>query len=146
MPQPVRLGLRSAGGQAQCLGMMYLTELPSVPYDHPAPFPDQLRLAVAAYLARFKGSSREHTASDLRPAANLAGRTLSDLILGRDTELAHLPWVHPISRRWPPEPFRYIGVRGVNKMMAIADQREWRTARTSVVGRLAHLITGRRLG
>jgi integrase/recombinase XerD len=26
----------------------------------------QLRLAVAAYLARFKGSSREHTASDLR--------------------------------------------------------------------------------
>ena len=31
-----------------------------------APFTDQLRLAVAAYLARFKGSSREHTESDLR--------------------------------------------------------------------------------
>ena len=29
-------------------------------------FTDQLRLAVAAYLARFKGSSREHTESDLR--------------------------------------------------------------------------------
>ncbi len=30
------------------------------------PFTDQLRLAAAAYLARFKGSSREHTESDLR--------------------------------------------------------------------------------
>ena len=30
------------------------------------PFTDQLRLAVAAYLARFKGSSCEHTESDLR--------------------------------------------------------------------------------
>jgi integrase/recombinase XerD len=30
------------------------------------PHADQLRLAVAAYLARFKGSSGEHTESDLR--------------------------------------------------------------------------------
>jgi integrase/recombinase XerD len=30
------------------------------------PFPDQLRLAVAASLARFKRTSREHTESDLR--------------------------------------------------------------------------------
>src|SRR5579864_1563998 len=30
------------------------------------PFNDRLRLAVAAYLARFKGSSRYHTESDLR--------------------------------------------------------------------------------
>jgi hypothetical protein len=43
--------------------------------NFPAPAPatfdrsacaDPLRLAVAAYLARFKGSSREHTESDLR--------------------------------------------------------------------------------
>jgi hypothetical protein len=52
--------------QAQCLGMTNFTELPSVPSDHLVPFTDQLRLAVAAYLARFKGSSRYHTASDLR--------------------------------------------------------------------------------
>ena len=57
-----------AGGrqQAQCLGMTNFSELPSAPSDHPAPFTDQLRLAVAAYLARFKGSSRYHTESDLR--------------------------------------------------------------------------------
>jgi integrase/recombinase XerD len=46
--------------------MMNFTELPSVPSNDLVPFTDQLRLAVAAYLARFKGSSREHTESDLR--------------------------------------------------------------------------------
>jgi hypothetical protein len=46
--------------------MMTFTELPSGPSDHLVPFTDQLRLAVAAYLARFKGSSRYHTESDLR--------------------------------------------------------------------------------
>ena len=42
------------------------TDLASVPSHPLAPFTDRLRLAVAAYLARFKGSSREHTESDLR--------------------------------------------------------------------------------
>jgi hypothetical protein len=46
--------------------MMNPTELASVPSDRLAPPTDQLRLAVAAYLTRFKGSSREHTESDLR--------------------------------------------------------------------------------
>jgi site-specific recombinase XerD len=46
--------------------MMNFTELAPVPSDHLVSFTDQLRPAVAAYLARFKGSSREHTESDLR--------------------------------------------------------------------------------
>ena len=46
--------------------MMTFAELASVPSDRLVPFTDQLRLAVAAYLARFKGSSCEHTESDLR--------------------------------------------------------------------------------
>jgi hypothetical protein len=41
--------------------MMTFTDLASVPSYPPGPFTDRLRLAVAAYLARFKGSSREHT-------------------------------------------------------------------------------------
>ena len=45
--------------------MMTFSDLAAVPPDPPAPFTDQLRLAAAAYLARFKGSSREHTESDL---------------------------------------------------------------------------------
>ena len=47
-------------------GMMTFTGLASVASDPAAPFTDQLRLAVAAHLARFKGTSREHTESDLR--------------------------------------------------------------------------------
>jgi len=46
--------------------MMSFTDLVSVPADLLVPFTDQLRLAVAAYLARFTGSSRQHTESDLR--------------------------------------------------------------------------------
>ena len=46
--------------------MMTFSDLASVPSGPPAPFTDQLRLAVAAYPARFKGSSRVHTESDLR--------------------------------------------------------------------------------
>jgi hypothetical protein len=46
--------------------MMTFSDLASVRCDPLAPFTDQLCLAVAAYLARFKGSSREHTESDLR--------------------------------------------------------------------------------
>jgi len=45
--------------------MMSFTDLTPVPADHPAPFADQLRLAAAAYLARFTGPSRQHTESDL---------------------------------------------------------------------------------
>lgn len=51
---------------ARRLGMRNFTELPSVPCDHPVPVTDPLRLAVAAYLARFNGACREHTGSGLR--------------------------------------------------------------------------------
>jgi integrase/recombinase XerD len=46
--------------------MLNLTDLASVPSDPLALFTDRLRLPVAAYLARFKGVSRERTESDLR--------------------------------------------------------------------------------
>ena len=46
--------------------MTTFTQLIRTPSDPPEPFTDQLRLAVAACLARFTGSSREHTESDLR--------------------------------------------------------------------------------
>jgi hypothetical protein len=58
MPRPARFGLRGVRRQAQCLGMTNFIDLPPVPSDHLVPFTDQLRLAVAAYLARFQGVSR----------------------------------------------------------------------------------------
>ena len=46
--------------------MTNFNELPTVPPGRLLPRTDPLRLAVAAYLARFAGSSRAHTESDLR--------------------------------------------------------------------------------
>jgi glycine/D-amino acid oxidase-like deaminating enzyme len=43
-------------------------------------------------------------------ASNLAGRTLADLILGVDSDLTRLPWVGHRSRRWEPEPLRWLGI------------------------------------
>ena len=43
--------------------------------------------------------------------ANLAGRTLAELIRGEQTERTELPLVGHRSRNWEPEPFRWLGVR-----------------------------------
>jgi glycine/D-amino acid oxidase-like deaminating enzyme len=76
-------------------------------------------------------------------AANLAGRTLRDLLLDRDSELARLPWVRPIERRWPPEPLRYLGARGIYALYRAADERETRSGRPSALARVADLVSGR---
>jgi glycine/D-amino acid oxidase-like deaminating enzyme len=54
-------------------------------------------------------------------AANLAGRTLADLVLGEETEPTTLPWVTVRSRKWEPEPLRWIGVRGARSVLGVAD-------------------------
>jgi glycine/D-amino acid oxidase-like deaminating enzyme len=46
-------------------------------------------------------------------AANLAGRTLADLIVGNRSERTALPWVGHRSRRWEPEPARWLGINAV---------------------------------
>jgi hypothetical protein len=63
---PGTLGLRRARRQ---VAVSAHDEPPSFgirPIRSSVPFTEPLRLAVAAYLARFTGSSREHTESDLR--------------------------------------------------------------------------------
>jgi glycine/D-amino acid oxidase-like deaminating enzyme len=62
---------------------------------------------------------------------NLAGRTLSDLILGRDTELVGLPWVGHRSKRWEPEPLRYLGINAGLRLAAGADRAEDRAGRAT---------------
>jgi glycine/D-amino acid oxidase-like deaminating enzyme len=64
-------------------------------------------------------------------AANLAGRTLADLILERDTDLVRLPWVNHRSPRWEPEPLRWLGVNAALLAMSSADEAEARTGRPS---------------
>jgi glycine/D-amino acid oxidase-like deaminating enzyme len=67
---------------------------------------------------------------------NLAGRTLRDLVLERDTELVRLPWVGHHSPRWEPEPLRWLGVNAGLRTMAVADLEERLTNRPSRVARL----------
>ena len=67
---------------------------------------------------------------------NLAGRTLADLVLERDTELTRLPWVGHRSRSWEPEPLRWLGVNAGLRGMTWADAEEARTGRESRIARL----------
>lgn len=60
-------------------------------------------------------------------ASNLGGRTLADLILGRDSELLRQPWVlsdSPISRlrRWEPEPCRWLGYNAIIRSFVHEDE------------------------
>ncbi len=77
-------------------------------------------------------------------AANLAGRTLADLVLRRGTDLTALPWVEHRSRTWEPEPLRWLGVSGLYTAYKLADRHEARgRPHTSPIAALADRITGR---
>jgi glycine/D-amino acid oxidase-like deaminating enzyme len=58
-------------------------------------------------------------------AANLAGRTMAELIVGENTERTNLPWVGHTTRRWEPEPLRWLGVRSSRRILLTADDREF---------------------
>ncbi len=77
-------------------------------------------------------------------AANLAGRTLADLVRGADTPLVTLPWVGHNWRHWEPEPLRWTGVRGLYTLYRAADRLESRrgSAHTSPLARAGDLISG----
>ncbi len=64
-------------------------------------------------------------------ASNLAARILADLIGQRDTEITRLAWVDDHSRRWEPEPVRWLGARAVEYFARKADAEEFRTGRAS---------------
>jgi hypothetical protein len=69
-------------------------------------------------------------------AANISGRTLADLVLGRATDRATLPWVGHQSRRWEPEPLRFLASRAIVEVLMQADRNEDRTGRRSRLTRL----------
>ena len=58
--------------------------------------------------------------------SNLAGRTLADLVTGRDSHLVRLPWVNHRSRKWEPEPLRWASVNLALLTMGSADRVEAR--------------------
>jgi glycine/D-amino acid oxidase-like deaminating enzyme len=60
-------------------------------------------------------------------ATNLGGRTLADLILGKQSLLTQQPWVladQPLSKlpRWEPEPLRWLGYNAIIQSFVHEDQ------------------------
>jgi len=75
--------------------------------------------------------------------SNLAGRTLADLITGTPSELTSLPWVNHRSRRWEPEPLRWLGANGGLTVMTSADAAEARSGRPARRAALVERFLGR---
>jgi integrase/recombinase XerD len=95
----------------QCQGMLNLTDLASVPSEPLVPFTDRLRLAVAAYLARFTGISRNRTESDLRCyLAWCVERGLDPLAVQRPYLELYIRWMQEIRRFKPSTVSRRFSV------------------------------------
>ena len=69
-------------------------------------------------------------------ASNIAGRTMRDLILNHQTDLTTLPWVGHHTRRWEPEPIRFIASRLIANTLEAADAYEERTGQPAKRARL----------
>lgn len=63
--------------------------------------------------------------------AHLAGQTVAELILGHETSRTSLPWVRRRTKRWEPEPLRWLGVNAVTAIMTRADRTEAANGRPS---------------
>ena len=75
-------------------------------------------------------------------AANLAGRTVADLVVRPDSALAALPWVQHRSRRWEPEPLRWAAINGARRLAGWIDEQESEHARTPRLASVLDRIVG----
>ncbi|MDQ2758621.1 MAG: FAD-binding oxidoreductase [Actinomycetota bacterium] len=74
--------------------------------------------------------------------SQLAGRALAELVTGKHSRAATLPFVGHRSRRWEPEPLRWLGVSAGLRLAELADAEEARTGRPARLGRLLARLTG----
>jgi integrase/recombinase XerD len=91
--------------------MMHLDELVPAQASALVPHADRLRLAVAAYLARFKGTSRDHADSDLRCYLSwCAGRGLDPFLARRPHLELYIRWMQEVRRFKPSTVSRRFSV------------------------------------
>ncbi len=74
--------------------------------------------------------------------ANLAGRTISDLILNKESNLTSLPWVQHESKKWEIEPFRWIGINSTLQLAKFADVMEKKYKKETFVTKLLSKLRG----
>lgn len=75
--------------------------------------------------------------------ANLAGRSLADLITETESDLVTLPWIQHKWKTWEPEPLRWIGINAGLWMAKTADASEERTGKPSQWGALGNWMRGK---
>lgn len=75
--------------------------------------------------------------------SNLAGRTLAALALGSGGPLTTLPWVNRRPKAWEPEPLRWLGVRAMYRLYAMADRAEAAGGPPSRLAAWGNRLTGR---
>jgi hypothetical protein len=74
--------------------------------------------------------------------SNLSGRILRNLILERVEEINSLPVVNHRSRRWEPEPLRWLGVNLGLRAATLGDVEERHWNRPSRIARMLESMTG----
>jgi glycine/D-amino acid oxidase-like deaminating enzyme len=74
--------------------------------------------------------------------SNLAGRTLSDLILKNNSELISMPWVNHKSRKWEIEPFRWLGINSTLQLARFADFVEKKIKKETLITKLLNMLQG----
>jgi len=100
---------------------------PSVTIDRPSGF---------AYAGGYVG--------DGVATAQLAGRTLAELIVDNDTDRTDLPWVNHSWPKWEPEPLRWFGINMGLNLAKAADRRENRTGKPSRLADVGNWLRGKR--
>src|SRR5580704_17231176 len=94
--------LGSSPSDVHCSAMERIADVLPVPLVDSTAAADRLRLAVAAYLARYTGSSRDHAHSDLRCFLSwCADRTLDPLAASRVHLELYIRWMQEV-RRFKP--------------------------------------------
>ncbi|MGI8477440.1 MAG: NAD(P)/FAD-dependent oxidoreductase [Thermomicrobiales bacterium] len=108
----------------------WFPRLKDVRFSHtwggPLGWPRDFMPTMAYDPVRNVATARGYTGNGVA-TANLAGRILTDLITGRPSDLADLPCVNHRSPNWEPEPFRFLGVRYVQRAYAAIDAKAEKT-------------------
>lgn len=76
--------------------------------------------------------------------AQLAGRTLAELIADIDTDRTDLPWVDHEWPKWEPEPIRWFGINMGLNLAKAADRREEKTGKPSRLADVGNWLRGKR--